>query len=137
MIKIQPPVRIYHPITMVALTGLLVLFAACQTAPKYIVGPDVDRNLVTKASLPDYVPGEYFVYDDGTSVLVAAVKDDMVTWKHHNGAVSTGYPNFIIPDLTWTSADRSSQITLSSFDETRLQRTCSRIRSACRSKRLT
>ena len=109
MIQIQPPVKIYHPITVVALTGLLVLFTACQTAPKYGVGPDVDRSLVAKASLPDYVPGEYFVYDDGTSVLVTAVEKGLVTWKHHNGAVSTGYPNFIIPDLAWTSADRSSQ----------------------------
>lgn len=109
MEKIPPTERSFRRIVAPVLIGLLVVAAGCQTAPHHAAGLDMDRALVAKTVLPSYVPGEYFAFDDGTSVLVTAVADGLVTWKHHNGAVSTGYPNFIIPDLTWTSADRSSQ----------------------------
>ena len=85
-----------------------LFITGCQTTPKHITAGDDARHLMAKVSLPDYIPGEYFVYDDGTSALVTAVSDGQVTWKHHNGATSKGYPNFIIPDLTWDSANRSS-----------------------------
>lgn len=39
---------------------------------------------------------------------VTSVSDGQVTWKHHNGATSKGFSNFIIPALTWTSDNRSS-----------------------------
>ena len=93
---------------VLAVSVMLLSTAGCQTTPTYVAGSAADRYLMERASLPDYVPGEYFVYDDGTSSLVTAVSDGQVTWKHHNGATGKGYPNFIIPDLTWTSANRSS-----------------------------
>ena len=93
---------------VLAICVLLLSTTGCQTTPTYVAGSAADRYLMERASLPDYVPGEYFVYDDGTSSLVTAVSDGQVTWKHHNGATSKGYPNFIIPDLTWDSANRSS-----------------------------
>ena len=93
---------------VLAICVLLLSATGCQTTPTYVAGSAADRYLMERASLPDYVPGEYFVYDDGTSSLVTAVSDGQVTWKHHNGATSKGYPNFIIPDLTWDSANRSS-----------------------------
>lgn len=94
---------------VLAITIMFLFITGCQTTPKYITAGEDERHLMAKASLPDYVPGEYFVYDDGTAALVTAVSDGMVNWKHHNGANSKGYPNFLIPDLTWTSANRSSQ----------------------------
>jgi surface antigen len=90
------------------LLSLLLFLSGCQTSGRNPLQTEADQVLLSKTRLPDYVPGEYFVYDDGTSVLVSSVSDGMVTWKHHNGVTSTGYPNFIIPDLTWSSANRSS-----------------------------
>lgn len=101
--------RLLLATTVLVVSGILLLVTGCQTGPKYPVGAETDRYLLSKANLPDYAPGEYFVYDDGTSVLVAAVSDGLVTWQHDNGTISKGYPNFIIPDLSWASANRSSE----------------------------
>jgi hypothetical protein len=105
MIRIQ---RTDADIAVVAAAIVILFFTGCQTLPGNITEDDDARRLITKASLPDYVPGEYFVYSDGTSVLVLAASKDQVSWKYNNGASSKGYPNFIIPDLTWTSANQSS-----------------------------
>lgn len=101
--------RILPSMTVLVASGILLLVTGCQTGPKYPVVTGADRSLLSKAHLPDFAPGEYYVYDDGTSVLVAAVSDGLVTWQHDNGTTSKGYPNFIIPDLSWTSANRSSE----------------------------
>jgi hypothetical protein len=96
---------------LLSLATLFALLVAtgCQTAPRHMVDSRNDPSLMAKAVLPRYVPGEYFVYDDGTSTLVTEVAEGQVSWKHHNGAVSRGYPNFLIPELSWTSVHRSSQ----------------------------
>ena len=96
-------------IVVMAFLSILLLSTGCQTIDRLRVQAEVDQDLLQKTRLPDYVPGEYFVYDDGTSALVTSVSDGLVSWKHHNGATSKGYPNFIIPDLTWSSANRFSQ----------------------------
>lgn len=105
MIRIQ---RTDATIAVLAATIVILFFTGCQTLPGHITENDDARPLIAKAGLPDYVPGEYFVYNDGTSVLVMAASKDQVIWKYSNGAESKGYPNFIIPELTWTSDNRSS-----------------------------
>ncbi|MDJ0665978.1 MAG: hypothetical protein QNJ61_01830 [Desulfobacterales bacterium] len=108
MVTIQTK-RVQFPgLAVMVMLSLLLFVAGCQTSGRYPIPTETDQDLLAKTRLPDYVPGEYFVYDDGTSVLVTSVSDGMVTWKHHNGVTSNGYPNFIIPDLTWSSANRSS-----------------------------
>jgi len=99
---------VFLSMAILVASSILLLVTGCQTGPKYPVGTEVDRYLLSKAHLPDYVPGEYFVYDDGTAALVTEISDGLVTWSYNNDATSKGYPNFIIPDLTWTSANRSS-----------------------------
>jgi surface antigen len=89
--------------------GLLLLLAGCQAKLQGVAGSRAEQQLIARAALPGYVPGEYFVYDDGTSVLVTGVAKGLVSWKHHNGSVSQGYPNFIIPPLSWRSATHSSE----------------------------
>ncbi len=95
-------------LAIMVMSSLLLFVTGCNILGRYPISTDTDQGLLAKTRLPDYVPGEYFVYDDGTSVLVTSVSGGMVTWKHHNGATSNGYPNFIIPDLTWSTANRSS-----------------------------
>jgi hypothetical protein len=102
-------VRIPLDMTIWVVLSILFVITGCQTGPKYSVDIEADRYLLTKAHRPDYAPGEYFVYDDGTSALVTGVSKGLVSWKHNNGATSKGYPNFIIPDLSWTSANRTSE----------------------------
>jgi surface antigen len=89
--------------------GILLLLTGCQAMLQGVAGSRADQQLIARAALPGYVPGEYFVYDDGTSVLVTGVAQGLVSWKHHNGSVSQGYPNFVIPALSWRSATHSSQ----------------------------
>lgn len=96
-------------LSALATCALLLLLFGCQSLPKHISSSDPDPDLLAEASLPDYVPGEYYVYDDGTSAVVTDVSDSQVTWKHHNESTSKGYPNFIIPPLSWDSADQSSE----------------------------
>ncbi|MGD9332753.1 MAG: hypothetical protein PVJ53_15680 [Desulfobacterales bacterium] len=108
MAPIQATEKRFACLAVMVMSSLLLLVTGCQTAVRYPLQTQADPYLFAKAQIPDYVPGEYFVFDDGTSVLVTSVSDGMVTWKHHNGATSKGYPNFIIPDLTWSSNNRSS-----------------------------
>jgi hypothetical protein len=108
MAPIQTKRAQFPCLAAMVLLSLLLFLAGCQTSGRNPLQTEADQVLLSRTRLPDYVPGEYFVYDDGTSLLVTSVSDGMVTWKHHNGVTSKGYPNFIIPDLIWSSANRSS-----------------------------
>jgi hypothetical protein len=94
---------------IVCATVVLYLLWGCQTLTPSGSAGEADPRLMAKASLPAHLPGEYYVYDDGTSTLVTEVVDGLVAWRHHNGATSKGYSNFIIPDLAWSSAEHSSE----------------------------
>lgn len=109
MFALRRPEQFSLNATLIIAAGILLLTAGCQSGPRYAVANDVDQRVMAKAQLPDYAPGEYFVFDDGSAVLVSEVSDGLVTWRHENGVISKGYPNFIIPDLSWTSANRFSE----------------------------
>lgn len=101
--------RLCSTIGLTTVLGLLLVLAGCQTAPTYSIGSDSDPYLTSKAHLPKYEPGEYYVFDDGTSELVTEISEGLVTWRNRSGGTRRAYPNFIIPDLSWTSTTRSSQ----------------------------
>ena len=89
--------------------GLIIVTGGCQTGQHSMVNTYSDDLQLSEAALPNYQVGEYFSYDDGTAFVVTAISSEQVTWRYNNGAVSTGYRNFILPALTWTSANRQSK----------------------------
>ena len=98
---------------------LLVLFLALtgcaqqQERRKELVD---SRNMLI-ADHPTYSPGEFFEYDNGLSMIVTDSQNGMVTWKYANNAASSGYANFLVPQLTWEGADsRGSSKTNASQD---------------------
>ena len=90
---------------------LIIVTGGCQTGQQSMIKTDSDMLELSEAALPNYSVGEYFAFDDGTTAVVTAVSNGQVTWGYNNGATSTGYRNFILPALTWTSANRHSKAT--------------------------
>jgi hypothetical protein len=91
--------------------SLFIVTGGCQTGQQSMVNTDSDMLELSEAALPNYSVGEYFSYDDGTTTVVTAVSNEQVTWRYNNGATSTGFRNFILPALTWTSANSHSNAT--------------------------
>jgi len=87
----------------------ILVAGGCQIGQQSMVNTYSDDLQLSEAALPNYQVGEYFSYDDGTIFVATAVSNEQVTWRYNNGAVSTGYRNFILPALTWTSANRQSK----------------------------
>jgi len=97
--------------TLIAV-GLIIVTGGCQTGQQTLNDTYSSNPQLTRAELPDYAVGEYFVFDDGTAAVVTGVSREEVTWRYQNGAISTRYRNFILPALSWTSANSRSQTTL-------------------------
>jgi len=92
--------------------ALLFLVATTGCAKKEVPKEFVDSSKLMMPSLPTYQPGEYFFYDSGLSMIATASDDGLVEWKYGSGATSTGYANFLIPQLSWESnPDRSESTT--------------------------
>ena len=91
--------------------GLIIVTGGCQTGQQSMIKADSDMLELSEAALPNYSVGEFFSFDDGTTTVITAVSNEKVTWGYHNGATSTGYRNFILPALTWTSANSHSTAT--------------------------
>ena len=90
---------------MLIMAGVIIIWSGCQTPQQALInGPRL-----AEANLPDYAVGEYFSFDDGTTTLVTSVSGEWVTWRYNNGTVSKRYRNFVIPALTWTSANKVSE----------------------------
>lgn len=69
------------------------------------VGPSL-----APASLPKYVVGETFEFDDGRIDTVKAVNGERIVWTNKYGVDVLRYRNFIVPDLEWKSANRNSSL---------------------------
>jgi len=81
--------------------GLIGMALGCQTGNQPKANIHSGDLGLPAAALPEYAVGEYFAFDDGRSAVVTAVSDQQVTWRHNNGATSTGYRNFILPVSAW------------------------------------
>jgi len=54
-------------------------------------------------TLPDYAPGDAYVFSDGRVERVVAAKGDQMTWSGLTGASYQRSRNFIVPVLQWRS----------------------------------
>jgi len=97
--------------------GLIIVTGGCQTGQQTLNNTYSSNPHLTRADLPDYAVGEYFIFDDGTAAVVTGVSKEEVTWRYQNGAISTRYRNFILPALSWTSASSQSQTTLTASSD--------------------
>lgn len=88
-----------HAYLLFALVIPIVLTAGCAT--QQIPKEPVDSNRLLLADLPTYSPGEFFEYDNGLSRIVTDGSNGMVSWKYANGSASSGFANFLVPQLTW------------------------------------
>ncbi len=59
--------------------------------------------LPTRVAMPQYAPGDSYVYSDGRVERVVATKGNSLTWAGLSGPAYTRSPNFIIPVLQWRS----------------------------------
>ncbi|MBW2705062.1 MAG: hypothetical protein JRD84_01995 [Deltaproteobacteria bacterium] len=98
-------------IAILITVGVIIITGGCQTGKQSMIKTDSNMPELSEAALPNYSVGEYFSFDDGTAVVVTAVSKEQVTWRYNNGAISSGYRNFILPALTWTSAHSYSKTT--------------------------
>lgn len=91
----------FYSFFIFALLILLLVTTGCAT--QQIPRENVDPNRLLIADLPSYQPGEFFVYDNGMSMIATESANDSVNWRYGNGAVSSGYRNFLVPQLSWES----------------------------------
>ncbi len=96
-------------VAMMITVVVILVAGGCQTGQPSKTTAYSDDLQLSEAGLPNYSVGEYFSYDNDTTTVVTAVSNEQVTWRYNNGAISTGYRNFIIPALTWTSANSHSK----------------------------
>lgn len=106
------------------LTVLLiaVFLTGCQNVENYVAEftrkptePRINHNVGPKlapAPLPRYVVGESFRFDDGRQETVLAIDGELVTWRKNRFSTAVGYPNFLIPSLSWQTRTRKSRIQL-------------------------
>ncbi len=57
-------------------------------------------------SLPTYRTGVTFLYSDGKSETVEAVRDDQVVWRDNRDRISTGSRDFTLRRLQWETKTR-------------------------------
>lgn len=112
------------PMKTISVLSLSMALSACvSTAPsieKFIPqNPlvfDINQVPITEgpslapASLPKYVVGETFEFDDGRIDTVTAINGEQIIWTNKYGVEVKRYRNFIVPDLKWTSTSRSSSL---------------------------
>lgn len=91
----------FYSFFIFALLILLLVTAGCATQQMSQENVNPYRLLI--ADLPSYQPGEFFVYDNGMSMIATESANDSVNWRYGNGAVSSGYRNFLVPQLSWES----------------------------------
>jgi hypothetical protein len=90
-------------------TPLVAYFLASVTGCQGLPFSDIsfmDKPLppgptMAPAPLPPYQPGEFFIFDNGSTSLVTGRKGDNIEWKAGNGVTRTGRTNFLIPYLSW------------------------------------
>ena len=99
---------------MIALGGC----AELQQMQQLLVPKDsVDSSRLMIADLPSYLPGEFFVYDSGLTMIVTDNSNGTIRWKYGNGAVSSGYRNFLVPQLSWEGeSSKGERVTPASQD---------------------
>ncbi|OOZ36826.1 hypothetical protein [Solemya velesiana gill symbiont] len=90
---------------LIVATSLLAL-TGCNTLP---FGKSDSQPKLAPANLPEYIPGEYFVFNNERIYTVTGKERDMVTWKTNTGLTKTTPANFLIPDLKWFRKSRSSE----------------------------
>ncbi|MES9961932.1 MAG: hypothetical protein ABW116_00170 [Candidatus Sedimenticola sp. 20ELBAFRAG] len=90
-----------------AVLSALLLLSGCNSLP-FSQGPAKSPDLAP-ASLPEYIPGEYFVFNNETVHTVSEREKELVVWKTNTGLTKTALTNFLIPDLAWQSKSRSSK----------------------------
>ena len=99
----------------VALIFLMIALGGC--AQVQLSDDSVDSNRLMIADLPSYFPGEFFVYDSGLSMIVTDNSNGTISWKYGNGAVSSGYRNFLVPQLSWEGdSSKGTRVTEASQD---------------------
>lgn len=85
----------------VLIISVLALALAGCAQQQQVRKESVDSSALLIADQPVYWPGEFFEYDDGPAMIVTDSSNGMVTWKYANGATSSGYANFLVPQLNW------------------------------------
>ena len=56
--------------------GLIIVTGGCQTGQQTLNNTYSKNPQLTRADLPDYAVGEYFVFDDGTAAVVTRVSKE-------------------------------------------------------------
>jgi hypothetical protein len=86
-----------------SLFAFAALLAGCADTPP----PEVSAGL--HVELPTYRPGDTFVFADGSSERVVAIKGEQITWERRNGSRFVSYRNFALPILSWRNATNAGQ----------------------------
>lgn len=89
-----------HARRMVSAKLLLLLCGGCAS------GAD-ESPALEPAPLPIYRIGDRFLYDDGSTEEVVAVKGERVTWRRRTGGTFVRYRNLALPKLTWDTPERA------------------------------
>ncbi len=86
--------------SIIVLLGAATLAGCTSTDPEIAEGPAMDP-----APLPTYAVGDTFTYDNGRSYRVERVsaQTGLVKWRRGKSRVYYAPPNFIIPDLRWST----------------------------------
>ncbi|OQX46735.1 MAG: hypothetical protein B0D85_03140 [Candidatus Sedimenticola endophacoides] len=59
--------------------------------------------------MPDYTPGEFFMFDSGAVYTVTGHDQGLVLWESNFQSTHRAHRNFVIPDLSWTNRTGSSE----------------------------
>jgi hypothetical protein len=95
--------RVRHFCSFLKFALLVLLLTSAGCATQQMPRENVDLNRLLIADLPSYQPGEFFIYDNGMSMIATESANDSVNWRYGNGAVSSGYRNFLVPQISWES----------------------------------
>lgn len=68
------------------------------------------RPRLYPAPLPSYVAGEYFTYNKNITSTVMKQKGDTVKWQFSNGAVGSGYRDFVLPFYAWENTNNKEKM---------------------------
>lgn len=101
------PVNTNRTLPAIIVAAVVLITTGC--AKQELRQETVDSRKLMTADLPTYQPGEYFIYDNGNAHIVASRTDAMVAWDYGNGATSTGYDNFLIPQISWESSSNKGK----------------------------
>ncbi|MET0094758.1 MAG: hypothetical protein ABW120_14555 [Sedimenticola sp.] len=86
----------------------VLVLTGCNSLPFGKTDPASQPKLAP-AQLPDYLPGEYFIFNNKTMYTVTGKKKGMITWETNTGLTKVNTSNFLIPDLKWHRKSRSSE----------------------------